>query len=96
MRWFVVLNFIFLFSVVAQISIDSTDYYREKLEDSYSLSIDSTLYFYNRLIEKSALEQKANLFRKKGLFLINRNLNKAAERELLKALEIVENNDFLL
>lgn len=91
---FVLLNLLFIFSLSAQDDAESSDYYKTKLEDAYNIPLDSALYFYDKLIDKASLKQQANLLRKKGLFLIENNLNKAAERELLKALEIVDINNF--
>ncbi len=92
---FIVLYLFLTPSILAQNNSESVDYYKDKLQSANTISLDSALYFYDKLIDKVSLKQKANLLRKKGLFLIDKNLNKAAERELLKAKEIVENHDFI-
>lgn len=91
---FVCFNLLFTSFLFAQNEKDSVELYRAKLKVSYEIPIDSALYFYDKLIGSVGLKEKANLLRKKGLFLIDNNLNKAAEREFLKALVIVEEYEF--
>jgi len=94
LSWFVLINFLFLLPLSAQKEKDSIDYYKTKLKDPYDVPLDSALFYYDKLTGLVGLKQQANLLRKKGLFLIEKNLNKAAERELLKALRITEEHNF--
>lgn len=95
LSWFVMLNLLFLLPLIAQKDKDSTDYYKIKLQKSFDIPLDSALFYYDKLTSIVSLKQQANLLRKKGVFLIEKNLNKAAERELIKALRITEEHNFI-